>query len=110
VLFDMLLRLAPGSELRVEATQYLAISLAEPDWDGDDRPDVETPLKRVERLFGGRLNERYVPQVYRGLGDVLFDSARNKQAAEVYHMLIGRWPRSTLVPAARGQLLQIQRR
>jgi tetratricopeptide (TPR) repeat protein len=48
--FTELLDLAEsgGSELREEAVQYVALCIAEDDWDGDARPDRASSLERVQ--------------------------------------------------------------
>ena len=43
-----------GSDLRPEAVQYLGVSFAEPDWDGDTLPDPINGLQRAMEFYKGR--------------------------------------------------------
>ena len=40
-----------GSDLRTESVQYLGISFAEKDWNGDSIDDAETGLERIEKFY-----------------------------------------------------------
>ena len=42
-----------GSDLRPEAVQYLGVSFAEPDWDGDAMPDPVNGLERAQGVLQG---------------------------------------------------------
>lgn len=81
-----------GSTLRGEAIQYLALSFAERDWDGDGRDDAEPGLQRAEKFFRGRMLEPHVREVFQRMGDVLFDRTDYQRAAEVYKRTITLWP------------------
>jgi len=56
---------AEGSDLRTEAVQYLGISFAEKDWNGDSIDDAETGLERAEKFYRGRENEARAPAQFR---------------------------------------------
>jgi tetratricopeptide (TPR) repeat protein len=79
-----------GSELREEAIQYLAISLAEEDWNNDGLPDEEFGMPRVNRFLGGE--EEYQHEVLLRLGDILFDNTRYQKAISVYRTALNDYP------------------
>lgn len=82
-----------GSALRDEAIAYLARSLAEEDWDGDNEPDPDAGVARaLKYLSDGTPSERQILEEY---AKSLFDLFQPKyfvQAAEVYRALIDRQP------------------
>ena len=87
-----------GSQLRPEAIQYIALSLWEPDWDGDGAPD---PVSGLDRL----MDPAYVPQdrlwtseVFNWLGDVYIDDNANMKAIKVFEEYLGRWPNASEAP------------
>jgi tetratricopeptide (TPR) repeat protein len=81
-----------GSDLRQEAVQYLGISFAEKDWNGDSIDDPETGLQRIESFYRGRDNEDHVRDIYVKLGDIYFDETEYLRAIEVYKRLLDKWP------------------
>lgn len=84
-----------GSEMRPESIQYLAISFAEEDWDGDTVADTETGMERIEKFYGARTKEKHVYEVYKRLGDIYFDMGTEKNyadAVKVYKLILDRWP------------------
>lgn len=81
-----------GSDLRPEAVQYLGVSFAEPDWNGDTVPDAESNLERINAFYKGREGEPHVREVYQRLGDILFDSTKYPEAIAVYKALLEKWP------------------
>ena len=81
-----------GSEMRPESIQYLGVSFAEEDWDGDQLPDGETGLQRAERFYANRKDEKHVYEVYRRLADILFDTTKYAEAITVYKLVLDRWP------------------
>ena len=81
-----------GSDLRQEAVQYLGISFAEKDWNGDSIDDVETGLQRIEGFYNGREAEPHVHEIYQKLGDIYFDETEYDKAIEVYRALLEKWP------------------
>ena len=130
--FDALLvwteaRAATGgaSDLRDEALQYLGISLAEPDWDGDLRDDVPRPrpgdppqlqrerarvagLHRIESVYperAGAARHPYVGDVYQRLGDVFFDQTDYLQAQVVYRRMLDKWPQSASAPRVQARVI-----
>lgn len=81
-----------GSTLRNEAIQYLALSFAERDWDGDGRADLEAGLVRAERFYSGRISQPHVHEVLVRLGDIWFERTEYARAAEAYQRAIERAP------------------
>lgn len=83
---------AEGSDLRAEAVQYLGISFAEKDWNGDSIDDEETGLQRIEKFYRGREQEPHVREIYAKLGDIYFDETEYFRAIEVYKRTLAKWP------------------
>lgn len=81
-----------GFALRSESVQYLALSFAERDWNGDGKDDPIAGLARAELFYKGREAEPHVRSVFQRMGDVLFDRTEYGRAAEVYRMAIATWP------------------
>ena len=81
-----------GSDLRTESVQYLGISFAEKDWNGDSIDDPETGLERIEKFYRGRDNEPHVREIYAKLGDIYFDETEYFHAIEVYKRALAKWP------------------
>ena len=95
-----------GSDLRPEAIQYLAVSFAEPDWDGDTVPDVETGLQRAETFYRGRESEAHVKEVFQRLGDIYFDSTKYPEAIAVYKALLNKWPYYAEAPKIQERIVR----
>jgi len=95
-----------GSDLRPEAIQYLAISFAEPDWNGDTLPDPDAGLPRAEAFYKGRENEPHVREVYQRLGDILFDSTKYNDAIAVYKRLLEKWPDNPDAPKVQDKIVR----
>ncbi|HEX6837032.1 MAG TPA: tetratricopeptide repeat protein, partial [Polyangia bacterium] len=83
---------AEGSDLRTESVQYLGISFAEKDWNGDSIDDTETGLERIEKFYRGREREPHVREIYAKLGDIYFDETEYFRAIEVYKRALEKWP------------------
>jgi tetratricopeptide (TPR) repeat protein len=83
---------AEGSDLRTEAVQYLGISFAEKDWNGDSVDDTEQGLERIEKFYRGRENEPHVREIYAKLGDIYFDETEYFRAIQVYKKTLEKWP------------------
>jgi tetratricopeptide (TPR) repeat protein len=83
---------AEGSDLRTESVQYLGISFAEKDWNGDSIDDAETGLERAEKFYRGREGESHVREIFAKLGDIYFDETEYFRAIEVYKRTLSKWP------------------
>jgi tetratricopeptide (TPR) repeat protein len=81
-----------GSDLRTESVQYLGISFAEKDWNGDSIDDAESGLERAEKFYRGRENEPHVREIFAKLGDIYFDETEYARAIEVYKRALTKWP------------------
>ncbi|MBK8480850.1 MAG: tetratricopeptide repeat protein [Proteobacteria bacterium] len=81
-----------GSEMRPEAIQYLGISFAEEDWNGDQQPDAEGGLQRIDAVYKGREAQKHVYEVYRRLAEIYFDTTKYDDAIKVYKVVLERWP------------------
>ena len=85
-------RTGKPSALRPESVQYLGISFAEEDWDGDTLPDEESGMQRVEQFYGARIKEKHVYEVYKRLGDIYYDTTKYDAAVKVYQKMLTLWP------------------
>ena len=92
-----------GSELREEAIQYLAISLAEEDWNGDGVPDDDFGMPRVQKYLQGE--DKFEPEVLARLGDIFFDNTRYDQAIETYKLSLQRNPLDPENPKVHDKLI-----
>jgi cellulose synthase operon protein C len=95
-----------GSDLRPEAIQYLGVSFAEPDWNGDTVADAETSLERINNSYKGREGEPHVREVYQRLGDILFDSTKYPEAIAVYKTLLEKWPSYADAPRVQDKIVR----
>lgn len=95
-----------GSSLRGEAIQYLALSFAERDWDGDGRTDSDAGVARLGRFYSGRESEPHVREVLIRLGDLLFDRTEYSRAAEAFQQAIARAPLSADSPKLQQRIAQ----
>lgn len=99
-----------GSDLRPEAITYLAISFAEPDWDGDTQPDGVTGLARAEDFYRGRESEAHVREVFQRLADILFDSTKYNDAIAVYKAILTKWPYYADAPKIQDKVVRAYER
>ncbi len=79
-----------GSVLRSESVQYIAISLAEYDWDRDFAPDPEFGLTRVKQYLPGE--KPYEREVMAQLVDYLFEAQRFPQLIDISRFALERFP------------------
>ena len=94
-----------GSDLRPEAIQYLGVSFAEPDWDGDTLPDPITGLQRATDFYKGREKEPHVREVFQRLGDIYFDQTKYSEAIAVYKALLTKWPYYSDAPRVQDRIV-----
>jgi tetratricopeptide (TPR) repeat protein len=94
-----------GSDLRAEAIQYLGVSFAEKDWNGDGIDDPETGLSRAEAFYRGREKEPHVREIFMRLGDIYFDQTEYAKAADAYKHVLGRWPFSPDNPKVQDRII-----
>jgi TolA-binding protein len=94
-----------GSDLRPEAVQYLGVSFAEPDWDGDAMPDPVNGLERAKEFYKGREKEPHVREVFQRLGDIYFDQTKYADAIAVYKALLQKWPYYSDAPRVQDRIV-----
>lgn len=103
-----------GGDLRAEALQYTAISFADDTWGGtrlQENPDgtVVEHFQGVQKLedylksIGGRPFEW---ELFRKLGDVLFDSSKNLAAVDAYRKVLERQPLAADAPKIQERIVQ----
>ena len=93
------------TNLQKEALQYLGLSLAEADWNGDGAEDTDSGLKRALRIYKGRQAEPHVREVFVAMGDVYFQAGKLDLAARVFEDVLKRWPGSAGAPATHDRLV-----
>ena len=96
---------AEGSELRTEAVQYLGISFAEKDWNGDSIDDAESGLDRAKGFYRGREKEPHVREVFAKLGDIYFDETEYFRAIAVYKYTLDTWPYDPSNPKVQDRIV-----
>ncbi len=92
-----------GSVLRAESVQYIAVSLAEEDWDLDGAVDPDFGLARVKRYLSG--DQPYEREVLVQLVDYLFKNTRYKIAANVIRYALDKYPRDPKNPQLHEKLI-----
>ncbi len=82
-----------GAQLRSEAVEYLGISLADDDWNGDGVPDRDATVARaVSFLSDGKPYEREVLEKYADTLYAQHETAKYPMAAEAYRAVVARDP------------------
>jgi TolA-binding protein len=79
-----------GSVLRAEAVQYIAVSLAEEDWDLDGSVDDGFVMPRVKKYLGE--GKQYEREVLTQLVDFLFENSRFERAADLIRFGLDAYP------------------
>ena len=92
-----------GSVLREEAILYIAISLAEQDWNLDGVKDDDFGLVRVRRYVTG--DRPYEREVLAQLGTYLFDNAQYPDAVDVYNFMLKKYPLDRRNPEIHEQVI-----
>jgi TolA-binding protein len=92
-----------GSVLRAESVQYIAVSLAEEDWDLDGSVDADFGLTRVKKYLSG--DEPYEREVLVQLADYMFENTRYAIAADVIKYSLDRYPRHRENPKLHEKLI-----
>jgi len=86
-----------GSELRSEAIQYVAISLADDVWGG---------LGKAQRVLSEIEDEPYAGEVWMQYGQVLFDQTRYDLAIQVLGYTIAKYPNNPKNPEAQELIVR----
>lgn len=92
---------ADEGDLRSEALQYIALSLADETWGG---------VARARELFAKRGGRPYENEVYRRLGNVYFDQLRNPEAIAAYQQVLTLTPLAPDAPRLQQRIVQAHER
>ncbi|WP_426749990.1 tetratricopeptide repeat protein [Myxococcus sp. Y35] len=92
---------AAGGDLREEALQYVAISLADESWGG---------LARADALFAERGPRPYEAEVYQRLGNVYFDQTKHPAAIQAYRRVLEKAPDARDAPLIQQRIVQAYER
>lgn len=92
-----------GSVLRSEAVQYVAISLAENDWDSDGIVDDNFGLARTKVYLPGEKD--YEREMLAQLVDYLFDNAFYRESADVARYTLAQYKEDPENPKLHEQLV-----
>ncbi|MDY7229010.1 tetratricopeptide repeat protein [Hyalangium rubrum] len=90
-----------GGDLREEALQYVAISLADETWGG---------MAKAQALFSQRGARPYEAEVYRRLGNVWFDQTNHTAAIEAYQVVLQKDPLAKDAPQVQQKIVQAYER
>ena len=95
-----------GSDLRPEAVQYLGVSFAEPDWDGDTSPIPINGLQRGDRVLQGPREGEARPRGLPAPGRHLLRLRRStSEAIAVYKTLLAKWPYYSDAPRVQDRIV-----
>lgn len=93
-----------SSALRAEAIDYVAIALADVDWNADSVDDREqglpSPLARATDPTLIAQDRPWTVEILLALGRVAFDEGHYEDAAQVLEEAVRRWPLDYRIPAA----------
>ncbi|RAL25000.1 hypothetical protein DL240_01960 [Lujinxingia litoralis] len=98
-----------GAALREEAVQYIAISLAEEDWDlGEEDPeefdpDADPMMDRVRQYISS--GQPYEREVMAQLADYVFERANYQQVVELYEHMLAQYPEHRDNPKIHEQII-----
>ncbi|MBU8899549.1 tetratricopeptide repeat protein [Corallococcus sp. M34] len=92
---------AGGGDLREEALQYVAVSLADENWGG---------LAKAQALFAQRGPRPYEADIYRRLGNVYFDQTHHAAAIEAYQLVLSKDPMAKDAPQLQQRIVQAYER
>lgn len=85
-----------GSELRAEAIQYIAISLADDQWGG---------LEKAKAVLGPIESKEYTGELWKRYGEILYDQTRYAQAIEVLRFTLKKYPNAPYNPEAQAKIV-----
>ncbi len=92
-----------GSVLRAEAVQYMAISLAEEDWNLDGIKDDDFGLIRAKRYLKGE--KPYEREVLAQLGEYLFENTRYRESVNIYRYMLAKYAFDRKNPETHEQII-----
>ena len=85
-----------GSELRTEALQYIAISLADEKWGGIDK---------AKAVLGSLSDRPYAGEMWKRYGEVLFDQTRYALAIDALRLAIAKYPNAPYNPEVQSKIV-----
>ena len=86
-----------GGDLRSEALQYAAISLADEKWGS---------LDRAKAVFAKSGSRPYEGEVYKKMGDVFFDQTRHGEAVAAYQLALSKDPLRDDAPMIQQRIVE----
>lgn len=86
-----------GSELRTEAIQYVAISLADDNWGGLDK--AKSVLEPIE-------NKDYTGEIWKRYGEILYDQTRYALAIQILRYTLAKYPTASYNPEAQSKIVK----
>jgi tetratricopeptide (TPR) repeat protein len=92
-----------GGDLREEALQYVAISLADESW-------TEGGLAGAQALLAKRNNPAYEADLYRRLGNIWFDQTKHTNAIDAYKLVLQKDPLAKDAPQIQQKIVQAYER
>jgi len=103
----------PRVDLRAEALQYVALTLAYDDWNEDGQPDHAQggphPLERLEDPSLWPHDRAWSPEVYRRVGDLLFEQALPDEAVVAWRLRLGSYAPACDTPDVYLAIIRAQR-
>ncbi|MBN1209874.1 MAG: tetratricopeptide repeat protein [Myxococcaceae bacterium] len=90
-----------GGDLREEALQYVAVSLADETWGG---------LEKAQSLFAQRGARPYEADIYRRLGNIWFDQTNHANAIAAYRLVLQKEPLAADAPQLQQRIVQAYER
>ena len=95
-----------GSDLRPEAIQYLGVSFAEPDWDGDTLPDADhRPAARDGRSTRAARRSRTCARCSSASATSTSTRRSTQDAIAVYKTLLAKWPYYADAPRVQDRIV-----
>jgi tetratricopeptide (TPR) repeat protein len=92
-----------GGDLREEALQYVAISLADESWS-------EGGLAGAQALLAKRNGPAYEADIYRRLGNIWFDQTKHSSAIDAYRLVLQKDPLAKDAPQIQQKIVQAYER
>lgn len=85
-----------GSELRTEAIQYIAVSLADDEWGG---------LERAKSVLGPHEKKAYAGEMWKRYGEILFDQTKYPVAIQVLEYTLAQHPNAPYNPEVQAKIV-----
>jgi TolA-binding protein len=85
-----------GSELRTEAIQYVAVSLADDEWGG---------LDRAKQMLGPHEKKTYAGELWKRYGEILFDQTKYPLAIQVLEYTLAQHPNGAYNPEVQAKIV-----